>query len=183
MENKLSKRTLTIIRILALLVVIAITIFVYMIRDKAEQLAVFGYPGIFLIALLTNATVFLPAPGVAVVFAMGAVFNPLLVGLAAGAGGALGEISGYLAGFSGQAVVENSKLYERLVSWVENHGFLAILILAAIPNPTFDIAGAAAGVLRLPIHKFLIAAWIGVTIKMILFAYAGAYSLTWVLGE
>lgn len=180
---KPGKHGLTIIRILALLLVIAITVFVYSIRDKAEELAVFGYPGIFLIALLTNATVFLPAPGVAVVFAMGAVFNPLFVGIAAGAGGALGELSGYLAGFSGQAVVENTKLYERLAHWVEKHGFLAILILAAIPNPTFDIAGVAAGILKLPIHKFLLAVLVGVTIKMTLFAYAGAYSLTWVLGE
>ena len=58
--------------------------------------------------LLANATVFLPAPGVAVVFAMGSIFNPLGVALAAGTGGAIGELSGYLAGFSGQAVVEKT---------------------------------------------------------------------------
>jgi len=180
---KLGKHGLTIIRILALLLVIAITIFVYSIRDKAEELAVYGYPGIFLIALLTNATVFLPAPGIAVVFAMGAVFNPLFVGLAAGAGGALGELSGYLAGFSGQAVVERAKLYERLTTWVNTYGFWAILVLAAIPNPTFDIAGVAAGVLKMPLPKFLLAVLIGVSIKMILFAIAGAQSMTWILRE
>lgn len=175
--------SITVLRILALLLVIAITIFVYSVRDKAEELAVYGYPGIFLIALLTNATVFLPAPGIAVVFAMGAIFNPLLVGLAAGAGGALGEVSGYLAGFSGQAIVENAKLYERLTNWVGRYGFWAILVLAAIPNPTFDVAGVAAGVLKMPLPKFLLAVLIGVSIKMILFAYAGAQSLTWILGE
>lgn len=180
---KAGKHGLTIIRILALLLVIAITIFVYSIRDRAEELAVYGYPGIFLVALLTNATVFLPAPGIAVVFAMGAVFNPLFVGLAAGAGGALGEISGYLAGFSGQAVVEKARLYARLTSWVSKYGFLAILVLATIPNPTFDIAGVAAGVLKMPLPKFLLAVLIGVSIKMILFAYAGAQSMTWILRE
>jgi uncharacterized membrane protein YdjX (TVP38/TMEM64 family) len=182
-NEKFGKHGLTVIRILALILVIAITLVVYSIRDRAEELSVFGYPGIFLIALLTNATVFLPAPGVAIVFAMGAVFTPLFVGIAAGAGGALGELSGYLAGFSGQTVVENTKLYSRLSGWVEKYGFWAILILAAIPNPTFDIAGVAAGILKLPIRKFLLAAWIGVTFKMTLFAFAGAYSLTWVLGE
>ena len=180
---KFGKRGLTIVRLLAFFLVVALSVFVYAMRDKAEDLAAFGYPGIFLFALLTNATIFLPAPGVALVFAMGAIFNPLLVGIAAGAGGALGELSGYLAGFSGQAVVENGKLYQRLVRWVGEYGFWSILILAAIPNPTFDIAGVAAGVLKQPIHKFLLAVLIGVTIKMILFAYAGAYSLTWVLGE
>ncbi len=177
------KHGLTIVRILALLLVIAISIFVYSVGDKAEELAVYGYPGIFLIALLTNATVFLPAPGIAVVFAMGAVFNPLLVGLAAGAGGALGELSGYLAGFSGQAVVERAELYQRLANWVKKYGFWAIIVLATIPNPTFDVAGVAAGVLKMPLLKFLLAVLIGVTIKMTLFAYAGAQSMTWILGE
>jgi len=166
-----------------LLLVVVITIFVYSVRDQAEQLAVYGYPGIFFLALLTNATVFLPAPGIAVVFAMGAVFDPLLVGIAAGAGGALGELSGYLAGFSGQAVVERAELYRRLSNWVQKYGFWAILALAAIPNPTFDVAGVAAGVLKMPLPKFLLAVSIGVTCKMILFAYAGAQSMTWVLGK
>ncbi len=180
---KLGKRGLTILRILALLLVIAISVFVYLVRDKAEELAVYGYPGIFLIALLTNATVLLPAPGIAVVFAMGAVFNPLFVGIAAGVGGALGEISGYLAGFSGQAVVERAALYQRLSCWVQRYGFWAILVLAAIPNPTFDVAGVAAGVLKMPLPKFLLAVLIGVTLKMSLFAFAGAQSMTWILGE
>ena len=180
---KLEGRWLTLARLLALIIVIAITVFVYTIRDRAEELAVYGYPGIFLIALLTNATVFLPAPGIAVVFAMGAVFNPILVGIAAGAGGALGELSGYLAGFSGQAIIERATLYKRLTGWVEKNGFLTILVLAAIPNPTFDVAGVAAGALKMAMPKFMLAVWIGVTIKMILFAYAGAHSITWLMGE
>jgi uncharacterized membrane protein YdjX (TVP38/TMEM64 family) len=174
---------LAVARILALFAVIAITIFVYSIRDQAQALAIYGYPGIFLIALLTNATVFLPAPGIAVVFALGAVFNPALVGIAAGAGGALGELSGYLAGFSGQAVVQRTSLYQKLVPWVAKYGFWTILFLSAIPNPTFDVAGVAAGVLKMPMARFLLAVWIGVTLKMVLFAFAGAYSITWVLGK
>jgi len=102
------------LRILALLVVVAITVYIYNIRDHVEEFASYGYPGIFLVALMANATVFLPAPGVAVVFAMGSIFNPLGVALAAGTGGALGELSGYLAGFSGQAVIENTNAYDRI---------------------------------------------------------------------
>ena len=81
------------LRILALAAVIAITLFVFSIRDRVQEFSTFGYPGIFLIALLANATILLPAPGVAIIYAMGAVFNPLGVGLAAGSGGALGELS------------------------------------------------------------------------------------------
>jgi len=72
---------------------------------------------------------------------MGSIFNPFGVGLAAGTGGALGELSGYLAGFSGQAVVERTDIYERIKPWVQKYGGWAILVLSAIPNPFFDIAG------------------------------------------
>jgi len=172
---------LTVARILAILVVFALTIYIFSIRDKAEELAVYGYPGIFLLSFLTNATVLLPAPGIAVVFAMGAIFNPIYIALAAGAGGALGELSGYLAGFSGQAVIERTNIYERFHGWIEKNGFPAILILAAIPNPFFDAAGIAAGILKMPLLRFLLAVWIGVTIKMFLFAWIGSTSLSWLL--
>lgn len=170
-----------ILRILALLVVIAITVYIFSIRERVEDFAVYGYPGIFLVALMANATVFLPAPGVAVVFAMGSIFNPLGVALAAGAGGALGELSGYLAGFSGQAVVERTDVYERINPWVQKYGGWTILVFSAIPNPFFDIAGIAAGIAKMSLGRFLSACWIGQTIKMALFAYAGLYSLDWLL--
>jgi len=176
-----SKIGLTVARILALVVVVALTVFIYAVRDRADELAVYGYPGIFLIALMTNATVLLPAPGIAVVFAMGAIFDPVLIALAAGAGGALGELSGYLAGFSGQAVVEQTRVYARLHAWIQRRGFWAVLLLAALPNPFFDAAGVAAGILKMPLRTFLVAVWIGVTLKMFLFAWVGSTSLAWLL--
>lgn len=173
------ERRLALLRIISLLAVIGLSVFIYSIRDQVEEFAVYGYPGIFLVALLANATILLPAPGVAVIFAMGAIFHPLGVGIAAGMGGALGELSGYLAGFSGQAVVEQTDVYERIYPWVQRYGTLAIMILATIPNPFFDLAGVAAGVTKLTMKKFLFACWIGQTIKMTAFAYAGAASLDW----
>jgi membrane protein DedA with SNARE-associated domain len=167
------------LRAVALLAVIGITFLVYNLRDRVEEFERFGYAGIFLIALMANATVLLPAPGVAIIYAMGAVFNPLWVGLAAGTGGALGELSGYLAGFSGQAVVERSDIYHRFKPWVDNYGGWAILVLSAIPNPFFDIAGIAAGIAKMPLRTFLLFTWVGQIIKMSLFAIAGYYSVTW----
>jgi membrane protein DedA with SNARE-associated domain len=175
---KTSKIITNSLRILALSAVIAITLYVFTIRERVEQFAGFGYPGIFLIALLANATVLLPAPGVAVIYAMGAIFNPFGVGLAAGAGGAIGELSGYLAGFSGQAVVERTDIYDRIKPWVDKYGGWAIMILSAIPNPFFDVAGIAAGMAKMPIQIFLIFTLIGQLIKMTLFALAGHYSIS-----
>lgn len=182
-QPKGSNVSKNILRILALLLVIAITYLVYSIRDRVGEFAAYGYPGIFLVALMANATIFLPAPGVAVVFAMGNVFNPLGVALAAGTGGALGELSGYLAGFSGQAVIEDTQVYERIRPWVLKYGVWAIIVLSAIPNPFFDIAGVAAGIAKMSLRRFLVACWIGQLIKMAIFAYAGFYSLDWLMNR
>ena len=168
-----------VLRLLALFAVVLITLFIYSIRDRVEEFAGFGYPGIFLIALLANATILLPAPGVALIYAMGAIFHPLGVGLAAGAGGTIGELSGYLAGFSGQAVVERMDVYNRVKPWVDKHGGWAILVLSAIPNPFFDVAGIAAGIAKMPVPTFLLFTGIGQLIKMTLFALAGHYSISW----
>ena len=161
------------LRILSFIFVIAISIFIYSIRDQAAQYLKYGYLGIFIISFLAYATVILPAPGITLIFAMGAIFPPYLVGLAAGAGAALGELTGYLAGYSGRGVVGKSKHYDRLTYWMSKHGGLTTLVLAGIPNPIFDLAGLAAGALKMPVLKFLFWCWIGETIKMLFFAYAG----------
>jgi membrane protein DedA with SNARE-associated domain len=180
-KPKSSRFFTNLLRILALFAVVGITLFFYSMRDRIEEFQQWGYPGVFLIALLANATVLLPAPGVAVIYAMGALFgNPFGVGLAAGLGGTIGELSGYLAGFSGQAVVERMDIYNRIKPWVDKYGGWAILVLSAIPNPFFDIAGIAAGIAKMPLQTFLLFSGVGQLIKMTAFALAGHYSISWI---
>jgi membrane protein DedA with SNARE-associated domain len=169
-----------ILRVLAFLFVVAITIYIFTIRERVNEFKEYGYLGIFFIAMIANATVFIPAPGVAIIYAMGAVFNPLIVGLSAGTGGAIGELSGYLAGFSGQAVIEKTNIYDRIKPWVEKYGGWAIFVLSAIPNPFFDVAGVIAGIVKMPLPIFLLSVWLGQLIKMTLFALAGNYSIEWI---
>jgi membrane protein DedA with SNARE-associated domain len=69
-------------------------------------------------------------------------------------------------------------IYNRVRPWVEKYGGWAILVLSAIPNPFFDIAGIAAGIAKMPIHTFLIFSGIGQLIKMTAFALAGHYSIS-----
>jgi len=179
------KRRLTILRILALVGVIALIVTLFIFRDQVKKLQEYGYIGIFLISIAANATIIIPLPGVAFTTAMGAIFNPIGVAIAAGLGASLGEISGYLTGFSGQAVIERSTTYNRLTGWMRKHqnlAYLMIVALAFIPNPLFDLAGMASGALKLPIWKFLIACAIGKILKMLMFAYAGFYSFNWFSG-
>ncbi len=64
---------------------------------------------------------------------------------------------------------------------MRRYGALTILVLAIIPNPLFDLAGITAGMLRMPVYKFLFFCWIGKTLKMLAFAYAGAYAVEWLM--
>ncbi|MFN2168693.1 MAG: hypothetical protein ACK2U9_20865 [Anaerolineae bacterium] len=128
-------------RFLIVALVIALSAAIFAFRDRFAELAALGYPGIFLVSLLGNATIVLPAPSLALVFAMGSALAWPLVGLVAGAGEALGELTGYLAGMGGRAIIEDEKTYGRLVSWMERRGGITIFVLSAIPNPFFDLAG------------------------------------------
>lgn len=173
-----------ILRIAAIILVIGVSVAIFLIPDgQTESLERFGYIGVLLVAALTNATLFLPAPGLLVVFTMGARLNPLGVGLAAATGATIGELSGYLAGFSGQAVIEDVSMYQRMVEWMRRNGRLTVLLLALLPNPFFDLTGIAAGALKMPIRSFVIWCWFGKLGKMLLTALAGAgfIALPWVV--
>lgn len=163
--------------ILSLAFAAGITLLVFLLRSDISRLGRAGYLGIFLTMLLTSATLILPAPGLAFVFVLGKTFDPLILGIAAGAGSTLGELTGYLAGFSGNGIVENIKAYRQIEDTVKKNGVFALAALAAIPNPLFDAAGFAAGALGIKWWQFLLATLVGKTVKCVAVAYAGLYSM------
>lgn len=177
MSNKtIPERRLAVLRLLTLGLFLAITAAIFVMRDHIQDLAHLGYFGIFLTALIANATVFLPVPGIAMVFAMGAVFDPFLVAVFAGLGAATGELTGYLLGFSGQGLVEGAGWYQSIRNWMTTHPKLidlGVLALAAIPNPFFDAAGIAAGTLKIPVLRFFLFCALGSILKMFIFAFGG----------
>ncbi len=168
------------VRIIAVATSLAITGLVLAFHDRLAALAGYGYVGVFLVSVIGNATVILPVPSLAAVFAGGGVLNPLIVGLVAGVGEPLGELTAYLAGYGGSAVVEDSERYRRVRGYMENHGMLTIFVLSAIPNPLFDLAGIVAGMSHMPVWKFLLPCWLGKTIKTLGIAYLGSVAIDFV---
>ena len=128
-------------RMAGLILVPILTVIVLLSWDQVEHLTAYGYPAVFLLSLIGNAAFLLPAPGIALVVAAGGVLDPIAVGLVAGLGAALGELTGYLVGFGGQTVLEKRSLYWRIEGWMRKSGSLVIFVLAAVPNPIFDIGG------------------------------------------
>ncbi|MFH1221631.1 MAG: VTT domain-containing protein [Candidatus Micrarchaeota archaeon] len=153
---------------------IVIAVLVLLFSNQIALLKDYGYIGVFLISLLSSATVLIPAPGWAIVIAMGGVLNPYLVGIAAGIGSGIGEITGYAVGSGAATIIAQDS---KEAKWIKKYDLLAIFLLAFIPNPVFDVAGLAAGALRVPVWKFLLATILGRTLRFILLAYFGAWAL------
>jgi len=173
-----AKRRQWVKSVAAVLAAIGISVGIVLLRDHIKDFAIYGYPGVFLVSLIGNATLILPAPSYAVVFAVGGALNPVAVGIIAGLGAALGELTGYLAGVGGRAVVEDRALYHRLETRMHSKGGLVVIfLLALIPNPAFDIGGIVAGTLRMPVWQFVLAAWAGKSIRFMLVAFSGQFLL------
>jgi len=162
------------VTVLAILVALGAALY---FRERLQDLRQYGYAAVFLVGLISNATLILPVPGLAVSSVMGGVLNPWLVGIVGGVGQALGELTGYMAGYSGQTWVDDYAVYDRLTRWMQRYGVWAVFFLAFIPNPIFDVGGMIAGALRFPLWKFLVSCIAGKVSKNILFALAGYYGM------
>jgi membrane protein YqaA with SNARE-associated domain len=166
-------------RVLALIAlgfVLVIVLLVYFLRDHLDLTDV-GYPAIALLSLFASAGLVVPVPGMAAVCAGGWLLNPWLVALVAGSTGTVGELTGYVLGFSGRGVVNRGRLYMRMENWMRRRGWLVIFLLSVLPNPVFDLAGISAGVLHYPIWRFLGLVWVGTFMKFLIVSYACAYSV------
>ena len=178
--NKTKKRFWTkerYLQILALLFVIAISVVIFLNREWVVALGAYGYLGVFLISIITCSSIVVPVPGWILIATLGAILNPILVGVISGIGGTIGEMTGYLLGYGGRLALENVALYNRMVQWMKKWGNVTIFLLALIPNPLFDVAGAAAGLLRFPIWKFILLGAAGRIPKNIFFAYIGVWGV------
>jgi membrane protein DedA with SNARE-associated domain len=146
-------------------------------RFEVEEV---GYTGVFLINLIGSATLILPVPGAAatcLASSSSTGLNPFVVGLLAGIGSGLGEITGYLAGKSGQAWVKKNRYYRRVRGWMVRCGGPVIFLLALIPNPVMDLAGIAAGSLGYPLSRYVVFVVSGKVLRSIGLAYGCYYGI------
>jgi membrane protein YqaA with SNARE-associated domain len=159
------------------IVTFLLSLAVFFIPLDPVDMKAYGYGGVFLITLLGAATLFIPGPTMIATFAVGALLNPILVALIAGLGSALGESTGYAAGFATRALIsapdQKETWYQRIFGWMATHPFLTIFLLDAIPNFIGDIAGLIAGRIKYSYLKFLLASFLGKTIRFSISAFLG----------
>jgi membrane protein YqaA with SNARE-associated domain len=141
-------------------------------------LQLLGPPGVSVVMFFSSATVLLPAPGLAAVIGAGASnqFSPWVIGLFAGFGSSVGELTGYLVGLGGRKALhigERSRWMQRGEFFMRRWGFLTVLVMASIPNPFFDAVGIVAGSLGYSWRRLWAACMIGNTIKYTIIALTG----------
>lgn len=134
-----------------------------------------GYAGAFLISMVSSATIVLPTPAFINIAQMASVLDPLWLGIAAGIGSAIGELTGYFAGKQEAAKVKNTGVYRQNEKLLRKWGPAAMFALAALPNPFLDFAGIAAGAIGMPVWQFLASVGPAKIIKYSAIAYGGLW--------
>jgi membrane protein DedA with SNARE-associated domain len=170
------------ILVLAILPLALLTAAAIAFRSEIQDLANFGYLGLFLWNVIASGTLIVPLPGLLVAGAAASVWNPILVALASAAGSTLGEGTSYFAGRGSHSTVKrvasNHRMYIRIDRWMQSRGAVTLFIFAVIPLPFFDVVGFAAGSLKYPIQRFAVAVLLGKIVKFMTVAALGY----WVAG-
>jgi len=187
------QKTRIVTAIVALTIALAPGVLLLIFPDATDSLEGFSYFGVLLTNLASTATFYFPVPGLTaaaqtLIATEGDASDfPWLVGVAGGAGMALGEITAYYAGYLGAELVRGRELpgpkrfhgtIERMVrgiGWLmDRWGMATLFVLSALPNPLFEIAGLTAGSVRMPFRRFFLSVAAGKVVRGLLLAYFGA---------
>ena len=152
----------------------------FLIDVDLARLNTYGYVGLFVVSLISAASIVMPMPGAAAITGAGAFLDPvagiptpILVGLVAGPAEAIGELTGYAAGYGGSALFRNRPIYPRVRAWMLRRGILTMFLLSSFPNPLVDVAGVAAGAVHMQLRRFLVGVLAGKIFKNIYLAAGG----------
>jgi len=162
-------------------ILITASAFVFFFFDiNLAQLNTYGYVGLFAVSLISAASIVMPMPGAAAIAGAGALLDPVLgvpvpivVGLVAGPAEALGELTGYAAGYGGSALFRDRPFYPRVRGWMERRGVITMFLLSSFPNPLVDVAGVAAGAVQMQLWRFFTGVLAGKVFKNIYLASGG----------
>ena len=184
---------LLILSVAALVVYFALSLFVVDLASPSIMVynwildfsLVFGYFGAFFVAFLGNATFLIPIPYMITTFILGGLinssgqflFDPVAVGLVAGLGATIGEMTGYLLGYGGGRFIEEGQR-NAFSKYIQEHPratpFL-VWFLAISPLPD-DFVILPLGAAKYPWWKVAIPQFVGKSMFMILAAWLGRIS-------
>ena len=163
-----------------------------MIEAFMAFLVSIGPLGLFIAAIIGNASLFLPLPIDLLIIPLASVdffglgiITPFILGLIVALGASIGEFSGYLVGLAGIKSFESMQKQEieklkQLKNSLEKIGVPLIAFFAFTPLP-FDLIGIAAGLAKYSKKKFFLGCLIGKIPRYIILAYAGYFGITFLI--
>lgn len=131
----------------------------------------FGYLGVFLVNLLSSATIFVPVSGYLFVIPFLTRFNPVFVGLLSGLGSAIGDLVAYTFGIGGKSLILQKykvKFGNIEKAFKKYGGLWAIILFSFLPDPLFNFIGVFTGLIGYDVKKFFIGVLIGRTARYVL---------------
>jgi membrane protein YqaA with SNARE-associated domain len=179
----LNKRAFLIIGGVAAVSVIS-GVIVWQLLFGGGDVTQYGLGGVFLVSLLSHATMVARDIFVPLFLVLSRFYNPLILGAAAGIGGAIGDLVPYVLGLGLAETVSSgvkSKAEETISRWINRYGLWAILLVSMTPLPDMPVI-MLAGTRRLPFKKLLLIEAFGKTILYTIAAYVGGTIFEMLIG-
>jgi membrane protein DedA with SNARE-associated domain len=190
-QIKKSRKRTYIVGIIGVVLTIAAFAAIIVFNEEIREMREWGYVGAFVISILGGATIIIPVPMLAVIFALGGAMDGpwqvALLGMVAALGEVIGGLTIYMTGHgAGQAISTNKnsrlqKAYERMLGFIRRRGAIALFLVTFIVNPFFYPAAFACGALRMEMKKFILVVIAGKIIKCMTIVYAGYFGLKGIL--
>jgi membrane protein YqaA with SNARE-associated domain len=128
----------------------------YRLMIQGNSLGQLGIIGVFVAAMLSHLTVVARDMFMPLFLPLASVYNPIVLGTAAGTGAAIGEVTTYFLGWGvAESMEPMSDSEDRIARWINKYGLWAVLIVAMTPLPDTPIV-ILAGSKKLPFKSLAI---------------------------
>lgn len=163
-----------------------------------EQFQILIYLGLFFTAILAGSPIPIPTPCMALTFTLGSKFEPVIIGIIASSGAAIGSMLVYFTARTGRHFVPSlnisdpaNKIYTSWVGkflqkikipsflkFVNKRGIVGVFLFSIFPNPLLMPILVTMGINRARAWKVAIACWLGYSVLFLVLAFLGHYGLS-----
>ena len=128
----------------------------YRLMIQGDSLGNLGLIGVLIAAMLSHLTVVARDMFLPLFLPLASVYNPIILGTAAGTGAAIGEVTTYFLGWGvAESMEPLNDSEDRIARWINKYGLWAVLLVAMTPLPDTPIV-ILAGSRKLPFTKLAI---------------------------
>jgi len=147
-----------------------------------------GYFGVFLLGLIGSASVVIPIPATLALLGVAAsrIYDPFLLALAFGLGAAVGQLTSYVVGYAGRAVVgeKQKRRLNALLKIFDRYGMVVVFLFALTPLPD-SLLFIPMGLVHYSLWKVFVAAVAGKISMSLIITYVGgamgeAFAENWI---